>query len=350
MEHNCVIVPRFGAFIGNYRSAQLNRLSNKLSPPSKLITFNPKLSQNDGLLINYVAEQNGMGYAEAEEIVKREVTRWKEILRNAETVTLPKVGSLFTDSTGVIRFERDEQFNLLKSSYGLEPFFLREVSRPLISEENKPLQDEATPAEAPVIPISRNQKKDWKKVAIAAALLPFIGYLIYLPTQTNLLKKAPFHASELNPFSDKICEVYQPRKVEAPVVSIPAEEQSVSLPSDERYIYYSLFLPSEKEGELPKKTVDLKPLQSKVESTRVALSAPIYSGYYHIVVGCFSVKENAVNLVEKLRSEGHKAQILDEYKGLYRTTISSYASKEEALTALSQVKKEGRPNAWLIRK
>ena len=38
--HDCVIVPEFGGFVGNKKSAQLNKTTGTLTPPSKQILFN----------------------------------------------------------------------------------------------------------------------------------------------------------------------------------------------------------------------------------------------------------------------------------------------------------------------
>ena len=35
--HDCVIVPEFGGFVGNKKSAQLNKTTGTLTPPSKQI-------------------------------------------------------------------------------------------------------------------------------------------------------------------------------------------------------------------------------------------------------------------------------------------------------------------------
>ena len=35
--HDCVIVPDFGGFVGNKKSAQLNKTTGTLTPPSKQI-------------------------------------------------------------------------------------------------------------------------------------------------------------------------------------------------------------------------------------------------------------------------------------------------------------------------
>ena len=54
--HDCVIVPKFGGFVSNPKSAQLNKTTGALTPPSKQILFNPNLKTNDGLLIAHIAK------------------------------------------------------------------------------------------------------------------------------------------------------------------------------------------------------------------------------------------------------------------------------------------------------
>ena len=53
--HDCVIIPEFGGFVGNNKSAVLNKNTNTIYPPSKDILFNKNLRKNDGLLINHIA-------------------------------------------------------------------------------------------------------------------------------------------------------------------------------------------------------------------------------------------------------------------------------------------------------
>ena len=51
--NDCVIIPEFGGFITNYKSSIVNNVNNFI-PPSKQITFNKNLKDNDGLLINSI--------------------------------------------------------------------------------------------------------------------------------------------------------------------------------------------------------------------------------------------------------------------------------------------------------
>ena len=55
--HECVIIPEFGGFVGSRKSAELNKFTGTLSPPSKQILFNPNLKSNDGLLVAHIANK-----------------------------------------------------------------------------------------------------------------------------------------------------------------------------------------------------------------------------------------------------------------------------------------------------
>jgi len=39
-RYNCVIVPGFGAFLTQLKSAEINKSTNTFLPPSKVISFN----------------------------------------------------------------------------------------------------------------------------------------------------------------------------------------------------------------------------------------------------------------------------------------------------------------------
>ena len=62
--HDCVIIPQFGGFVGNNKSAVLNETTGIITPPSKEILFNLNLQTNDGLLINHISKSEGISNIE----------------------------------------------------------------------------------------------------------------------------------------------------------------------------------------------------------------------------------------------------------------------------------------------
>ena len=47
----CVIIPGFGGFLTKYKSADIDYLNYTITPPTKSISFNRQLRNDDGLLV-----------------------------------------------------------------------------------------------------------------------------------------------------------------------------------------------------------------------------------------------------------------------------------------------------------
>jgi len=54
-RYDCVVLPNLGAFVARNVSAKIDESNNIITPPSKLISFNAKIKENDGLLANHIA-------------------------------------------------------------------------------------------------------------------------------------------------------------------------------------------------------------------------------------------------------------------------------------------------------
>jgi len=68
-RYDCVIVPDFGGFVTNAISAKVNQFSHTFYPPTKQITFNSHLKNNDGLLANYIASSENVSFEKAVEFI-----------------------------------------------------------------------------------------------------------------------------------------------------------------------------------------------------------------------------------------------------------------------------------------
>ena len=69
-EHDCVIIPDFGAFVSRNISAKISVDKTKIFPPNKEISFNKNLVKNDGLLINNISLIENISYELAEKKLK----------------------------------------------------------------------------------------------------------------------------------------------------------------------------------------------------------------------------------------------------------------------------------------
>lgn len=170
-RYECVMIPNFGGFVTNVKSAQLNAQNNTFYPPFKALTFNANLVQNDGLLANYIAKAEGYSYEQAINFIKETVLLWQQDLNNKLTVELNKIGSLRLNSQHQIIFEPQVNINYLTTSYGLSSVIAAQILK----------QDK------PVINLNKSPKTFLKYAAVFVIGLSIIGFgnKIYQDYQVN---------------------------------------------------------------------------------------------------------------------------------------------------------------------
>jgi len=122
-KYDCVIVPDLGGFVTNYRPASLDENANIFSPPSKSLSFNSYLKNNDGLLAKYISEKEELSFEEVKIEIKKEVEDYFSRLTSGKRVVFDKVGILYMDKAKNIQFSPDESINYLLDSYGLRSVF-----------------------------------------------------------------------------------------------------------------------------------------------------------------------------------------------------------------------------------
>ena len=274
--NDCVVVPDFGGFVSNYKPAQIKH--NRFMPPSKEIAFNPKLQKNDGLLISFISEKEGLGYFEAKQKAESFVDESLLKLQNYERLTFEGVGQLYYDPMENLLFEPAADLNLLVDSYGLESFsheklYEKFMPKPAIKIQNK---------EAVQVIFS---KRNVKKALIG---VPLLLALALIPVKN----KDIINHSDLNIFS-------QLTEMVAPAQEIVAEQTTVKEP----------------------------------EAVPV-----INNDKYFLIGGSFRQEENAAIFIEMMKKEGYQPEDLGIFNGLHRISIQSFSSFQEAKDKLNELR------------
>ncbi|MDA9339464.1 SPOR domain-containing protein [Polaribacter sp.] len=117
-RYDCVIVPNFGGFITNKIGAKVNTLTHNFYPPTKQITFNAHLKQNDGLVVNYIASVENISFEKALAKISTSVASWNETLKN-DSVVFENIGALAFNEKKQLIFEPQKEHNFLTNSFGL---------------------------------------------------------------------------------------------------------------------------------------------------------------------------------------------------------------------------------------
>lgn len=290
-RYECVIVPKFGGFVTNSKSARIDAANHTLYPPYKQITFNSHLKNNDGLLANYIASMDNISYDCAINYIQFEIDAWNEKLKSQE-LNLTNLGT-FNLIDNKLHFEPQQNINYLTSSFGLSKVVRREIER----EEVKIPPVQVT--EPKIIPLAEKKTPNYLKYAAIFVIgLSAIG------------------------FGGKY---YQDRLAKKQVVEARKQQELV-----EEKIENATFVI----------TKPLPALNLEVESKK---------RNFHVIAGAFRFSENANRKVNQLLKEGYDARVLGVNKwNLTVVSFGSYSTREEALENLYQIKNNVAKDSWLL--
>lgn len=352
-NHECVIFPDFGGFILNREPSRYDQLQHKFYPPLKKVSFNRKLKKNDGLLIQAMSEGEGTTFQEAAQLVANIKQKWNEELKEKGFLNLPGLGYFKLSQSNILSFEPDQQTSFGLDSFGLESFYAlplpqekREVT-PLVQPAEKTTPVHSSEA---VTGIGK-RKRSWAYVAAGVIALPLLGYAAWIASSSGVFDTDQrFHYSDLNPFSERVCEVYTPR---TSTYSFQAIEEASPFA-----------LPDLQDIQSP--TAEVKFLEKEVGAVIVRISkeektdtrnskahseSALSNGNFHVIAGCFSVKTNADKLAKKLQRKGYNsAQILDKDGRLYRVTAGAFQNQLDASVALRDFRALENKGAWITKK
>lgn len=89
------------------------------------------------------------------------------------------------------------------------------------------------------------------------------------------------------------------------------------------------------------------PVVQMPSSTPVTQRTSALGGTYYMIVGCFTVQNNADKFAEKLRGKGYSPQIISGNNNFQMVSAKSYNSYRESVADLDKFRNEVTPNAWV---
>jgi len=306
--HDCVIVPGFGGFIGNYTPAQVDRSSGTFNPPVKQISFNRNLNHNDGLLIGRISSTLNINYGDARTLVEKFTVDLRRRLENGEKVVFDNIGIFINNHEGNVQFEPDKNVNYHLDSYGLESFQCfplegYDVRKRIIKHTGRD----------PVKQVSI-RKIIWR----AAIIIPLLTVIVTVPLKTDLFKPK-VEVSTMNPL---VTAEFEHNRV--------ALEQNSAEPAEN---------PAEISSEV--KGVDESPVAEKP----VVISA----GSYQLIIGSFKSQQNALKQVGMLVEEGFAPEIIVAPNGFFRVSAMDCVDLATAETKRESISVKF-PESWILKK
>ncbi|HRG60024.1 MAG TPA: SPOR domain-containing protein [Bacteroidia bacterium] len=327
-NHNCVIIPTFGGFVGNYKGAEIHPTQYIFNAPRKQLAFNKNLTINDGLLANHIAQTEKLSYSEALEIIDKEVFKLKHLLQSGEKICLQNIGFLKLDVEKNIQFSPSSTTNFETSSFGLHSFQSSAIKRGNYANDLG-----KTFIDRPSIKANKGFKK-YKKFIIPALILP-IALLLYISPVAGIFKeKVQIQTSGY--FSSNPTALYKPIKHEFNLVASELKPLQ-TLASAEPTVLVE-----------PKNEIAVAET-SHVETPIVQPIETPLQGSYTLISGCFAVLQNAEKQIEHLKSKNINASIIGKTKtGLFRVGCGSFNSATEANEAMMNLKAQ-QTDVWVLK-
>jgi len=295
-RYECVIIPGFGAFLTQYRSAYLDSDTNAFYPPGKTLSFNRQLQTNDGLLANYVASVENCSYETALQKIRNFTGKLSLELSEGETVSLKNIGEFYFNEERSVQFVPSEKENFSTSSFGLSSFVSPKINREVYKENTKKLEEKA-----PILftPEKRNALPYIKYAAIALIAISVTGF------------------AGMKLYENRVQQHNFTQRQEAnTLVENQIQEATFTI-----------------ENPLP----------------IITLTVPKHTGKYHIVAGAYRIEENADKKVAQLAEKGYTAKKIGVNKyGLHQVIYNSFEDRLEALKSLYSIKRAENNSAWLL--
>lgn len=319
-EHDCIIIPGFGGLVCNYAHAEIHPIENTISPPSKAISFNRNLQNNDGLLINYLVQTENLSFDAATDFVTKWVDATKAMLNSGEVVIINKVGRFHNDIENNLQFKVDTSVNYLKSSFGLRkvtayPVITRQRTLPLETEETATYEEQA--------PVKRSQ---WKVAAIIILML-CLGALAQLMWMGVEVK--PLHLNEAG-VASFLNNIFKTTPAEVEPIEIASTAETVE-PTTTEVITEPAFA-------------------EPITNTEPAVAASTSSEHYYIIIGAFKRGNNIEAAKADLAQQHGDSNVLIDNNGSL-TRIGYFAGSTEAAARKELDKAKGsNADAWLFKK
>lgn len=321
-DHECVIVPGFGAFLTRYYSAEVNHATYMMRPPSRRVYFNSSIRENDGLLAKSVSYLEQINYKQAQEFIAESSAEWSLALKGGTKLSLTGIGRLYMDDNNRLQFTPSLEINYQRSSYGLSIF-----RAPAIQREAE-IRKTITKAIEKHVVIEHPETKE-KKVAgwasVAAMLGPVllataIGYSYFTTAPQPLESFSGFNPLS---YSRSITEDATPA-VGAEVTPIEEATPSVNTINEEIA-----------------EPIATAPAKETIASVKV-------TGHYHIVVGSFKEQKNANNYITELQAKGYEAYLADGDNAFSRVAIGNFVNEDEARNALNGIRQNVNSGSWIF--
>lgn len=329
-EHDCVVLPGFGAFICANRPASFDCDGVNILPPGRRLAFNPLINRNDGLLATSIARRESIAFEAASKKVAERIAHLRGELQREQRMQFGRLGRFILNSEGITAFVPAALAGINGAFFGLKPIAL------------KPLQEAEKTAktEAGAEPNLRgDHRQRWRAVrayasgiAAALAVAVTIGMFLLNPVRINKPTTEASLAPGMERTEPQKAKLPASAPVAAPVKAVPAEVMEPAKTIE------------------PAKAIEEQPKAIEVATTSVLPETEAASvrfnadDSYCVIVASFATRSQAETYMAEHSGKQLGVIEKDSRFRVYAATGSNYEQ------AASQKPLIGNPDAWVCRR
>ena len=198
--NDCVVVPGLGGFVLHEVQFSASEDGSVFHPGGKEISFNVRLTFNDGILVQSYQEKHQLTFEAAVEIIREKVASIHAALNEGHIIPVGRLGTLRKNEDGQILFRPDNRNLFCPECYGLTSYVYQTLEQRAEATAKPAKSRKAGKPEKTVKPRKRRRKQKEETLILTPPRRNIIGQVLTGVAACFLLLLIAKPAGELQQF------------------------------------------------------------------------------------------------------------------------------------------------------
>ena len=338
-EHDCVVIPRLGAFVSTNVPAKVLFHENSFVPPTRMIKFIERLQHDDNLVVDYISLEESISTEEARIRLEYFIKGVRVSIDRGDSVPFPHLGKLIPTDNGEIDFVANKSLDLNPESFGFDRFVSPAISREFRFSNVTGMQKSGSRSyenyldkTSQTYHIARSKRVYWTgnlrrtmlKVASLVLLFTVLGSLILVSNPS----KQGLNSSMSTVFSFDMHFPSSFVKMWKRLDNLPSTDSEGDQLNEQRV------------EDMGRHFLGSGPQINPIGD---------HKRFYFLIAGSFFNRKNAVRFASELKRKGYQSEVISfQDRGPFRVSYAYVQGKFNALDLLTEIRNHENPSAWLL--
>lgn len=329
-DHDVVTVPGLGAFVRHNEGAHVNVITNEFERPTSSLSFDPQQREENSLIADYLVSHGNVTEEEAKQQIAVFVSECYAKLMGGDTLNFPEVGDLHYNEQQEIVFESLASNNFNGDAFGLSdihpnPIFTAEAGQDWKEQVARQNKDKNTRMTVGID--DDNRRKTWWIWLLLVLLVAAVALWYFMREPENpepvVMPDSADTVMAKDTSSHPLDTIITSDTLQIQIDSLKNDGDSLVKPA----------VDTVKEPVNPFKAID-PPEEAKAI----------------IVGGCFSVEENAANMVSAAMEQGYADAFVMKRGRMFYVCYGQFVTVADAKAVLPEVRSAYNNKAWILTK